>query len=639
MLLKLREKTTGWIAGAIVALLIVPFALVGIGDYFSTAVESWVAKVGESEISQDQFRARFEEYRQQMRRSMGASYDAAQMEQASVKRRVLDRMVDEELLRQSAERLGMTVPAARLQKEIGGISAFQVDGRFSADQYRLLLTAQNMTPRGFESRLRQDLLASAIPENVVGTGFATVADVERFIALRDQQRDLQYIVIEPPALEQIAEPGADEVQAYYDGNAARYMTEEQATIEYVVLDQNAVAQSDIVADESTLRQRYDENRSRYVEPEQRLASHILIRVPANADADTQRAAQERAAALAEQAQAAGADFAELARSHSEDPGSKAAGGDLGWLEQGMTDPAFESALFALNEGEVSQPVSSSEGWHVIQLRDLREGKERPFEDVRPELEQEFLAGERERRFNDLAGRLVDAIYRDPTSLQSAADELGLELQQAGPFGRAGGETALTAESAVLDAVFSQEVLIEGNVSDLLDLGDGRMVAVRVTEHLRSQPIPLDQVREQVAAELRAERRAEQAEQRAEALLAQLRDGTSFETVAAEAEVQVQTASDIRRTAIDVDQAIVAEAFRVPHPDAGSASFARVELGGDRQALLAVTEVVDGDPQAVSAAERSALSEQLAQVVASVELEGLMQALREQLPVRIAEERL
>jgi peptidyl-prolyl cis-trans isomerase D len=638
MLLKLREKTSGWIAGAIVVILVVPFALVGVGDYFTTQTDTWVAKVGEVEIREDEFRQRFDDYRQQVRRQMGDAYDPRQMDQPAVKRRVLDRMVDEELLRQSATELGVVVPAAQLQREIAGISAFQVDGRFDTDQYRLLLASQNMTPRGFEVRLRRDLEANALPRTVVATGFASNGDVDRFVQLRDQRRDLRHLTIEAPPLDATAEPDEAEVAAFHAEHADRFMTDETVVVEYVML---ASAGLDVpeAADEDALLRRYDEQRARFVEPEQRLASHILLRVPANADAESQRQVQARAAALAGQARDEGADFAALAREHSDDPGSRAGGGDLGWLEPETTDPAFESALFALQPGEISDPVKTDDGWHVIQLREVREGKSRPFEEVRAELALEFQETERERLFADRAGRLVDAIYRDPTSLQAAADELDLEIRRTGPFGRAGGDDELSAHPAVLQAAFSDEVLVEGNVSDVIDLGDGRMVALRIAEHERRQPIPLDEIREQVAAELRESRRIEQARASAEAALARLRGGESLEAIAADLGTDVAAETDVGRMAPTIDPGIVAEAFRLPHPQGGVPSQGSIDLGNGRHALIEVAAVRDGDPSVVGEAERGALREQIGQVVATTELEGFMEALRQRITVRVAEQRL
>jgi peptidyl-prolyl cis-trans isomerase D len=638
MLLKLREKTTGWIAGAIVILITIPFVLVGIGDYFSTRTDIWVAKVGEVEISADEFRSRFEEYRQQVRRSMGDAYDARQLESAGVKRRVLDRMVDEELLRQAASQLGIVVPANRLQREIARISAFHVDGNFDPAQYRLLLSSQGMSPRGFEQRLRRDLEANALPAMISESAFASSADIDRFIALRDQRRDARYLLIDGPPLAQIDAPDEAAIEAFYAEHADRYMTEEQVEIEYVLLD-SAALDIPAEADEQTLRQRYDEQRIRYVEPEQRLASHLLIRLQPNADADAQRDAQMRAATLATQARAADADFAELAREHSQDPGSRATGGDLGWIEPGITDPAFETALFAMQPGSISDPVRSEEGWHVIQLREVRPGKELPFEEVRDELAAEFTETERERVFNELAGRLVDAIYRDPTSLQTSADELGLDIQRAGPFGRAGGDSRISSHPAVLDAAFSEEVLVEGNVSDLLDLGEGRVAALRLVEHLRARPVPLDEIRDQVAAEWHEAQHLARAQASAEQALQQVLQGASLDDLAADGANEVQVAEDVGRIAAGIDPAIAAELFRLPHPEADAPTFGNVDLGAGRHALIELRAVRDGDPSAVSNPERNALRDQLGQLLAASEVEGMMQALRAEIPVRVAEERL
>jgi peptidyl-prolyl cis-trans isomerase D len=638
MLLKLREKTSGWIAGAIVILLAIPFALVGVGDYFSTRTDTWVAKVGEVEIGQDQFRSRFEEYRQQVRRSMGEAFDPRQLEQPAVRRRVLDRMVDEELLRQAASELGVVVPASELQREIAGISAFQVDGRFDPSQYRLLLASQNMSPLGFETRLRRDMEANALPSRISESSFASSTDVDRFVALRDQRRDVRYLLIDGPALDAMAQPDDQQLAAFHAEHADRYVTDETVEIEYVLLDAAAL---DIPAeaDEATLRRRYEEQQARYVEPEQRLASHLLIRVPANADADAQRDAQMRAATLAQQARAGDTDFAELAREHSQDPGSRATGGDLGWLEPGITDPAFETALFAMQPGTISEPVRSEEGWHVIHLREVREGDERPFDDVREELAQQFREGERERVFNELAGRMIDAVYRDPTALVTTADELGLEIQRAGPFGRVGGDSEISTHPAVLEAAFSEEVLIEGNVSDPLDLGEGRMAAIRAIEHHRARPIPLEEIREQVALEWRQAQRIEQAEARAEAALQQLVAGTPLQQLADDLGAEVQEANDVGRMAPGIDPSITAEAFRLAHPSEEAASRGRVDLGDARHAVIEVLAVRDGDPSTIGSAERNALRDQLGQLLAASEVEGLMQSLRTQIPVRVAEERL
>lgn len=388
MLQTLRDKTSGWIAPVILILLIVPFAFFGVENYFTQDVASHVAKVGDKEIGQEEFRARFEEFRNQMRQAMGEGFDSREFESAQNKRRVLDRLIDEELLRQAAERLGVTVSPMQMQKEIAQIPAFQVEGKFDSNQYRLVLASQGMTPRAFEERVRRDILLQALPTQLVATGFVTGDYVSRYLALRDQTRTFAYVELPSAGPESIGEITDADVKTWYDEHPEQYVSAETLGLEYIEIDGSKV-DVPVTVDESTLRERYEEQKARFVVAEQRLASHVLIKVAPDADADAVKAAQAKAADLAARARVEGADFAALAKENSEDPGSKNTGGDLGWVEKGIFEPAFETALFAMQPNTVSDPVKTAEGWHVIQLREIKPETGKAFEAVRAELEKEI----------------------------------------------------------------------------------------------------------------------------------------------------------------------------------------------------------------------------------------------------------
>jgi len=637
MLQKLREKTSGWIAIVIIGILVVPFAFFGVTDYFSAPTETWVAKVGKAEISQQEFQRRFEEYRAQMRQMLGDRYDGAMLERPETRQALLDRLVDEELLRQSAISQGAIIPPAALAKEIAAIPAFQVGGKFSADQYRLLLSGQNMSPRDFEQRMLRDLEVRALPEQIENSAFATSADVDGYLALRDQRRDLRFLVLEAPELSTEALQDAD-VVAFHARSTDRYLSEETVSIEYLLLE-SAKLEVPTVADDATLQQRYDEAKSRFVEPEQRLASHILIKTAVGADADSQRLAQERAQALVVEARADNVDFAALARENSEDAGSKSAGGDLGWLERGLTDPAFETALFSLEVNAISEPIKSADGWHVILLRERRAEKSKQFADVRDELQREFLETERERRFSDLSGEMVDAIYRDPTSLQMAAKGLGLEVQKIGPFSRLGGADPISSNPKVIETAFSPTVLSERNVSEPVDIGDNRYLALKVVDHQPAVPIPLADIRAQVEAELRQEMRAKQANERAQTLFDRLEAGETLAAIATELSLEVQEAMDLGRTGVAVDAAISTVAFTLQHPGKDAVASSQVTLGGDRHALLQVIAVRPGKPGDTEGEQRAALRDQLAQAFGGAESQAYITALRKQIVVELAPERM
>ncbi len=390
-------------------------------------------------------------------------------------------------------------------------------------------------------------------------------------------------------------------------------------------------------DEATLRERYEESKARYVDPEQRLASHILIQTPANADAQAVQAAQSRAADIVAKARMDGADFAELAREYSEDPGSKGTGGDLGWIEKGVTDAAFEDALFSMAQG-VSDPVKGSDGWHVILLREIKEESGKSFEDARVELEKEYLESERERAYSDAAGRLIDAIYRDPSTLDNAASELGLTVQRAGPFPRSGGP-GVFSNPDVQRALFSDSVLVEGLVSDLIEISPGHGIALRVSEHVPAATRPLDEVRAQVTASVRAERQAELGKAALEKALAAIDSLDSLKAYAQENELEVRNAENVGRAGATVDPAIARAAFALPHPAEGGASIGSAHLVGGSNAVIALTAIQAADLSKIDASQRDMLRTQLAQGVASIEAAELVKALRRETKIDVAESRM
>ncbi|HPA02159.1 MAG TPA: SurA N-terminal domain-containing protein [Chiayiivirga sp.] len=636
MLQTLRDKTTGWVAVAILILLTVPFAFFGVENYFQQQVSTYVAKINKVEITQDQFRERFEDHRSRMRQMLGDRYDAREFDTPIVKRQVLESLIDEEVLRQAAEKYGLVVAPGTLQKEIASIEAFQVNGSFDPNQYKLVLAGARMTPRSFESRMSRDLLTRALPIGVSESGIVTDDYVNQYLALRDQTRSFDYLVLPAPAEDTAGEISDTDLSAYYESHSDLYQSPETFSVEYLELDASTL-DVDEKPDEAALRERYEENKSRYVESEQRLASHILIQTPANADAAAVQAAQAKAQAIVEKARAKDADFAAIARESSEDPGSSAAGGDLGWIERGVTDAAFEDALFSMQPG-VSDPVKGADGWHVIWLREVKPESGKSFEDVRVELEKEYLESERERRYSELAGKLIDAIYRDPSTLDAAAAELGLEVKKAGPLTRAGGP-GVFSNPEVLRAMLSDSVLVEGLASDVIEVAPGHGIALRISEHVPASTRPLEEVKAQVVAAVRAERLAEIGRQTLAKALETITSVSSLEAYAKEHGLEVKKAEAVGRMGATVDPAIARAAFGLAHPAEGSSSIGSASLVGGSSAVIAVTQVIEGDPAKVEASQREMIRSQLAQGIGGVEAADLVKALRREAKIDVAESRM
>lgn len=636
MLQLLRGKKSGLFVKIALVLITIGFSFFGIESYFISSNSTSVAKVGKTEISQDQFRDRFNQYRQRMQQMMGPAADATFFAKPEVKRQMLDQLVDEQVLFDANAKLGIVVPADRIRKEILAVPSFQNDGKFDPEQYKMVLSSNGMTPESYQERVRQDLGMRELPTQVASTALITDAEVDTYLRLHDQRRDFRFVKIAKPPAPKNAEVSAADIDAYYKAHAAEFMVPERVALDYIELDGSKLA-VDLKPDDSVLKDRYEKEKARFVTNEQREASHILVKVNGKGTPDDQKAALAKAQDIEQQLKA-GKDFATLAKQDSADLGSKNAGGDLGWLDKGTTDEAFDSALFALKKGEISAPILSPEGYHIIELRDVRPGKTRSFDEVKPELAKEYADTERERAYTDKAGKLTDLTYQDPSTLEPAAKELGLTVQKTALFPRQGGE-GIAANPVVAKAAFSDSVLVQNNNSDPLDLGANHIAVVRIAEHKPSTPIPLADVTDTVRAKIIAERIASDAKAHAEALLAELGKGQTLDQLATAQSLKVDEQKGIGRDAATIDSALVKAAFAMPRPVNGKPDSQLVDLGGDSYALIQLDNVVDGDPSKLDPKTREAARTTLEQGAGSAVAREFIAALRKQTKITVSEDKL
>jgi peptidyl-prolyl cis-trans isomerase D len=630
----MRNKMHGWPSIIVLGVCVFAVAFFGIEGYIMSRAETFVAKVGKHEISQQDFQDRMNQLRQQLSAEQGDSFDPDAFEKPEMKLKVLDGMIDQQLLLKANQEWGIRVPDQAVRDYIAAIPAFQINGQFDPATYRTLLAEQRKTPDMFQDDVRASLSTQALPNAIDASTIVTDVEIDHFLDLRMQRRDISYAVLPRP---QPADATVTDTQIadYYKAHLADYMNPEQVSLQYLEVN-GADLKPDAAPSDADLMKRYESEKQRYVQPEQREVSHILVNVPANATPEQQKVALAKADKIA--AEATPENFAKLAAQDSDDLGSKRQGGDLGWLQKGVTNAAFDTAMFALKKGEISKPVLTPDGYDILWLRDTRSGEAKSFAEVRDQLLAEATAGDKDRKYNEVAGKLSDSAYQNPSSLEPAAQALGLSVKTTALFSRQGGE-GIAANPKVTKAAFANDVLVQGNNSNLIELGNDDAVVIRVAKHVPAAAKPLAQVHDEIGKTILDQRIAAAAKQQADTLLARLQKGEALAAVAASANAGIKSANEVVRIQADVPAALRDEAFLLPHPAEGKPQYAAVDMHDGSYALLAVDKVQGADLSKVTPEQRNMLRQQMIQAYGAVATQELIKSLRNSTEIKIAKDRM
>jgi peptidyl-prolyl cis-trans isomerase D len=479
----------------LVLVIVPPFALWGIDSYFRGGVRvGELANVEGQKIFEQEFTQAIGQQQDRMREMLGKNYDPAMFDSPSIRAEVLEGMISQRLLMQHAVRNRLNVSDELLVETITGIPAFQVDGKFSRERYDMALRNERMTPEAFDAALRRDLLVQQLSGALSDSGLASRVAAREVARLRAQQREIAEYRVQADSTRVKIAP--EPVRAFYDGNPARFMVPEEVQVEYVALSADAlVAAEKIGADE--IKAYYDSNITKYGEPEQRRASHILISIKSGAG-DTEKArARERAAQLLAQLRKSPEGFAELAKKNSEDPGSAAQGGDLGFFARGMMVRPFEDAAFRLKLNQISDLVESDFGFHIIKLTGIRAGKMRSLEQARSEIELELKKQRAGRRFAEAADAFSNLVYEQADSLAPAAERFKLPIQRAQGVTRQSAGVPVLSHPKLLAALFADDSTKNRRNTEAIETAPGTLVSARVVDHKPATRRAFDEVRAEI----------------------------------------------------------------------------------------------------------------------------------------------
>ncbi len=580
MLQNIRDNSQGWIAKTIIGIIVMLLALTGFEAIFNAASNNQnAAEVNGEEISRYDLDQAMNMQRRQLAQQLGQDFDASLLDDRLLRDSALGSLIDRMLLLQSAKNANFAFSSEALDQLILQTPEFQVDGAFSAARFDQVIQQMGYSRLQFRQLLEQEMLIGQLRAGISGTGFVTDQQVDNFARLEMQTRDFATLTL--PAQQEAIEVGDEQIKEYYEANADRFRTPEQVIVEYVELKKESFFDQVEVSDEE-LQELYQKQIANLAE--QRRAAHILIETGGELSDDEAKAKIDEIATRVKN----GDDFAAVAKEASQDPGSASEGGDLGFAGPGVYDPVFEDALYALNEGEVSAPVKSEFGWHIIKLLGVQSPEVPAFESLKPQLVRELKAQQVEQRFVETSKQLEDSAF-EASDLAQPAQELGLMVQTTEAFGRDGGE-GITANRQVIQAAFSDEVLVDGANSSVIELDPDTSIALRVKEHLKPAAIPLADVREDIVQQLQRSLAAEAARAKGEQLLADLRKGQQPN------DAQWQAVEAATRSQEGVAPALLQAVFRMPRPEQqDKPSYSGVALSNGDYAVVRLNGV--NEPEA------------------------------------------
>lgn len=562
MLEKIREGSQGVVAKTILVLVILSFAFAGVSSYLGSNTGVPAAIVNGEEVSASELENAFQNERSRIEQQLGEMFNALAADDNymnGIKQGVLDRLVADKLIDQAATKLGLRVSDEQIKKAIIEEPAFQTDGKFDNERYLAVLRQLGYQTTSFRNMMRVDMTRRQLLNALVGSEFVLDGEAKQLAQVQGQTRDIRYLVVDSTPYLSSVSVSDEEAKTYYDANLAQFMSPEQVSVEYVELNAADMAQNSQTTDEE-VQAYYDEHQSQYQTPEKRLAAHIFV-----AATDDESADKAKADAIVAKLNQ-GEDYAEVAKTDSDDQLSAEQGGQLDWFEQGVMDPAFDEALFALQLDQVSPVVKTEFGYHIIKLLDVQASQATAFDDVKAKIVAQLQEKQALDVFYGLQSKLADTSYEIPDTLIDTAQAVDAKVQTTALFSR-DNVPAKFNNPEFIKAAFSDQVLASGMNSDVIELAPNHVVVIRVKQHNMAGTQPFADVKTAIVDRLKQDKANETARENAAEFMAQLKAGNDTLTGAT-----LTSLPGLGRFNQDIDQAITNKAFKIAAPAENSVSI-------------------------------------------------------------------
>lgn len=601
MLQDIRQNIKGTTAKIVIGLIVISFSIFGIESILVGGGSGGVAEVNGEEITPQELQQAVNTQKRRLISMMGDNIDPAMLDDERLSAGALDNLISRKLLMQSVQDMNLAVSEQEIGRVIGSMDQFQIEGKFSPQLYTSVLSSAGYTPGYFKQTLRDDIALNQLRGGLAGSEFATPLERTLNAQVGAEQRDLRYLTIPLEKFLSDQVVSEQDIQAYYDSNQDDFQTEESVELEFIELSAEDFR---LPVDDAAVQEAYlaEVDNAQY-KTESRV-SHILFEAgTGESDEDLQARIAAASARLDE-----GVAFADVAGEFSDDIGSSATGGDLGYSSGDAFPPEMEEAISQLELNTVSAPVTTDAGIHLIKVTERKEGSAPSLEELRPQLEEQLQLAAARVELLRTVEQLKDLVF-NAEDLNGPAGELELQVQRSEPVTRTQREGRF-AQPSLLNAAFSQEVLEDGHNSDVIELGGDKFVVLRQHRHNQPEVLPLAEVSEDIAAAIAADKARAMVTANAELAVQQLRDGAKLEELAANSgyEWRVELAADRRNTAVPAD--VLGHVFGMPSPAPGETVVDYlIGPAGDAQ-VIALARVTEGQYDALEEAQQAQLVQQI-----------------------------
>ena len=637
MLITIREKASGVIGWTVAGVIILVFAVWGIGSYFEGVSEIIVATADKIEINQQTYQQAMSDRRRRLVQMMGRNVDAELFSSTAFKRQVVEELIDTTLQNETLHASGFRISDAQLAALIQNTAVFHTDGQFDRDRYELLVQNAGMTIQGYESYQRQQGVVDQLVRGLGQSAIVSGNSIDKAWKLLDQRRIASYTTLEFDNFLDDIQVSEAAIEKEYQANLDGYFEPASIQVDYLKLSvEDLGAKLDV--DEAEILRMYEDNPDRYRQPGSRSVSHILLSVSPDA-VDAQIDQVRRSASEIVARARGGESFASLAEVNSDDKGSAKRGGELGVIRPGTMVKPFEDAVFEMVEGEISEPVRTQYGFHVIRLDRITESTVQSLDQVRSEIKAEVRRLRAEEQFNELAEILGSTVFEQPDSLEPAADYLGVRVMRSEWFTQDAG-TGIAEFQGVRDAAFGNEVLIDGLNSELIEIDQDNLVAVRKVDYRARRQLDLDEARPELEKRLRAVEASDRMEKAGEDLVARLKSGADWDELLIAHKLARVRLPEATETLLEpLEQVVARVVYAALVPLSGQIAYGGERISPARYAIYRLERVEFGDPANASKEDRLGVEKVLLSRWGGEMVIGWRQGLRQVAKVQIHEELL